>query len=503
MVRGRLARLALIPLLLAAGCAVTREIETMEELRKVRPQPLLLLAADRTQYELMAYTVLDSALEGMGFHIVDGVRSPFEGRIAYGDLLYIQRRSPSLGYGIVATVAGGAAVLFLIDAAEKERLYLYKPEPSSGGSSCPYVYAWDGTGYRLQGEAFGTAFGRGLEATTACLLPAAFPREGEIALRLANGRPETHYVDAVRLLAYAAPAEAEVVLDAENRAWPVRAARPPLRSSRAQVGPSAERGYRDSIEVAFARPPGAESASLVVRAINTSLVYEAFTLVFGYLGDQTLPFLDQIEHDPELLAALRDWIRDCSLTVEVAGGGGWTIAGRVAPEASAIAFERLVRLRPAGDRADSVRVRLSSLADLWRIEAVEIDWTPAQPLAGHPLPLRRAEMCADGEAGVGGRAGALLAGDGERYAVMFPGDRIDLTFAAGEQGEEAIPRSRDERIVYALEVRGYLHEWPPAEAPAALASLPMAPGPQRLAYVRAFVRDPQALLPLVYGSRSP
>ena len=482
--------------LLVAGCGSIRNIRTYEQLRDAAPGPLRALARDRTIYELATYTVLDSALQGEGTHIVQGARSPFAGRLPYRDLVYIESRQGGFWRTADVVLAVMLTGSFLANARQYRGLEIYS---IGGGESCPYIYVWDGGRYVLQGEAFGRSIGKALEGATTCMLPAAAARDGALRARLTNERPETHYVNRVRLLAFEAPAGSTVGLDTENRAWPVFDPRPPRRpwpgpsreldASRAPGADAAEcgTGYRDSLELTLPHPKGAGPGSLIVRAINTDLVYTAFALIFGYLGEQSLSFLYEVEHDPELVRTLQTWIEECSLSVELRQGGRWTHAGAIAPEASAVPFSRIVRIDATGVTDDSIRVRLSTLADGWRINAVEVDWTPAAPLEAHPVAMRSALHSG------GGSVAERLRDADESYAVIFPGERIDLSF-------DAYPASALGKIAYALDVSGYLHEWPPASESTACVSLRSGvPGFDRLAFVNDLVRHRDALLPLVYA----
>jgi hypothetical protein len=209
-------------------------------------------------------------------------------------------------------------------------------------------------------------------------------------------------------------------------------------------------------------------------------------MVFAYLGDQSLPFLYELENDPELIGALKDWIRDCSLDIDVWRDGRWISAGAIPPEASVTPFTRVVRIDAPDTREDSIRVRLTSLTDAWRIEDAGIDWSPVTPLESRVLAMRSAER------GGATSAMAALSGDDARYAVVLPGERIDLLF-------DALPGREKGRVAYALDVSGYLHEWPPASETAVTGPmLPASSGTDRIAVVRHLIRHREALLPLVY-----
>lgn len=493
--------------LLAAGCTARREIRTFEELREVQPAPLRLLAADRSIYELQTYTVLDTALAGSGERIVGRVRSPFTGEIPYREVVYIQVARE--GHWSTLGLLGAAAMLTTYFRLANENHGLDIFYESEG--SCPMLYAWDGECFELQGEVFGTSFGRGLESATICLLPAAMELGGEIRARLANERPETHYVNGVRWLAYEAPQACGVLLDGEGGAWPLLDPRPPIDSAPelrardgnwwqgdpAGAGPGTD--FRDRVELAFARPPACADAegshaSVIVHAINTSLVYQTCERVFGYLGDQGLLFLQQVEQDPELIAALRQWIRDCSLTVEILRGDTWEPAGLIPPEASATGFSRIVRIDARGTESQSLRLRLSTLAGGWRIDAVEIDWTEGPPLRPLALPLRAALHSEQGSVEV------PLSDADASYALLLPGERIDLAC-------DARPAAAGMKRVYAIEARGYLHEWPrrteiATEQPALSGSTRAAPTAvaegDRVAVVCDLIRHRERFLPIVY-----
>jgi hypothetical protein len=147
-----------------------------------------------------------------------------------------------------------------------------------------------------------------------------------------------------------------------------------------------------------------------------------------------------------------------------------------------------VRIDATGIEEDSVRVRLTSLADSWRIDAVTVDWTPAFQLPAHLMDMRAAEHSEAGSV-----MGDLSRADGN-YSVLLPGQRIDMSFPAYRPGP-------NRKVAYALEVRGFLYEWPPAAAAAAGGAtfLPASLGSDRLAVVNDLVRHRDVFLPLVYA----
>lgn len=490
----RVAALLLAVVLLAvvpAGCARTIRYTRFSALQAALPGTLRVYTTDRVIYDLVAYTVSDSVLEGSGTRLVGGERSPFSGRIPFREIVYLQSREGTR-MRVTSLIGALAATAGWFGAAAQDHGLRVYPV----GGSCPFLYVWNGDRFVLQGEAFGTSLGRGLEGTTTCVLPAAAARDGTIAVRITNERPETHYIDRVQLEAFATPPGCAAVADPAGRIWPVRSPRGPLDPPAGLEGrdgifrdPPPEAavfgaGYRDVLELRFARPPGASTASLVVDAINTDLAYWSFEQILKYLGDSSLFFLDRIESDPALIETLRAWILDLSLSVEVWSEGEWRCAGRIAPEASAIPFTKLVRIEVDPVGPEPVRVRLGTVAGGWRIDSVGLDGTVSAPLEPRPLRLRAAEIAGADVAGTVAHA------DGRRV-VTLPGDRLNLDFDGVSGGDPAL-------VSYALRVTGYLHEWFPAPSDAgSVLSLQRDGGTDRLAVVDRLVRTPRALLPIL------
>jgi hypothetical protein len=461
MAIGQRSPVAVVAILFAlCGCvAVTTDMTTFQDLMKYREDGrtwLRVLATDSSLYEVSEFTIRDSSLDITAVQCKGDERIPFTGRLPFSRCVYIQGMKPSIGRTILATGFLCYVGYSLAAASQEHGLDVHR---ILKGGSCPYVYAWDGDHYVLQGEVFGTAFGKALETHTACMLPAAAVGNKKVLVRVANERPETHFLNAVHLFGYRRPAGSTVVLDNEHHAWPVIHPRVPLHcppelenrdgkvltSDAGNTRPGG--GHRDVVYLTLPSPGDGHTGSLVVHAINSHLDNAVFDMVFGYLGKESLRFIDRVEHDPQLVGELGEWIHDCSLTVEVWRGGTWVFEGEITPEANVTSFTRVVRVHTEAGDEDSLRIRLSSLADLWSLDAVELDWTPAEQLTPHPMRMLSAIHSSTGSV-----VEPLAARDGE-YTVLVPEERIDMEFAAA-------PSASGEEWVYALDAAGYLYEWP-------------------------------------------
>jgi hypothetical protein len=247
-------------------------------------------------------------------------------------------------------------------------------------------------------------------------------------------------------------------------------------------------GFRDQLEVQFKLPETASEARLVVHAINTELISEVYQSVGTLLGDATLEFYNALEHDPQLQHNVREWIRECSLAVEVETGNGWREVGRIPPEATAVPFSRAIRVGSLEGLHSPLRFRLSTLTDTWRIDAVSIDSSPAQPIPMFPLEMTTA-IASDGR----DQRGAIESGD-STYALILPPHYIDVTF-------DSAPTRKMQKPVYAFAAQGYLYEWFPtsSDSTSSLVSKSTS-GPNRIALLKLIMQQKDLFLPPIYAA---
>jgi len=239
------------------------------------------------------------------------------------------------------------------------------------------------------------------------------------------------------------------------------------------------------MELAFPMPKHPAGGSLIVHAINTQLINAVYDIVFRYLGDQSLLFLYEVEHNQELIARLKEWIAECSLTVEVWKGDRWVGTGMIPPEANEVPFSKIARINGAEMQGEELRVRLTSLADVWEIDAVEIDWTASAPLKASVQPMLAA--CHS----VTGPNRSAVQGTDNDYSLMLPGERIDMEFSGR-------PPSGNGKVFYFLKAGGYLYEWLPEKQAEGLPLLLASLNVDRVQTTCNLVRHRDAFLGLVF-----
>ncbi len=181
--------------------------------------------------------------------------------------------------------------------------------------------------------------------------------------------------------------------------------------------------FEDLIEITFNRPAESQQGSIIIRAINTYFGNLVFEKLFEFLGDQSLSFMYAIENDQEVIQLLQDWTIESWLKVSVWNGSSWLPCGILYPEANATPFSRLVRINIPAGIGNTVKLRLTALADVWKIDAVSLDWTEVKKLDKELVPL----ISVDGQ--LSENQLELIHEKDDQYAILLPSQNIDLTYA--------------------------------------------------------------------------
>lgn len=494
----------LVAMMCGMGCESYQTTKMSELEQRHGKGPIRILTVDSLLYTLNTFIYTDSTLSGAGVLKRNGETRTFEGTIPFSRILFIERFEFSLGK---AAWAFPMAVWALKGVTGPSPSHFVIRRPHRGGS-CPFIYAFDGREFKLEGEAFGTSVSKSLEARTLTLLPSLTSANDKLVIRVSNERPETHILNNVQLFAGDSRQDSSVVLDIDNTLWPVVHAFPP-RTARDHSGRDALHalaksdgyywksdlarttpfsGFRDRIAAEFDIPAGGSEATLIIRAINTNLINEVYRAVGEILGDATLQFYRALEEEPELQNTVREWIRESSLRIEIERRGTWEEIGTILPEATMVSFSRAIRLTDLQNIEGPLRVRLSTMTDVWRIDALSVDFSPVQPIPIHPLALKSVTST-DGMSW----KDAIASADSS-YALIFPPHHLDLTFDPGMTSQMQNP-------VYVFAAQGYLYEWFPASAEYAVPMFASSPikSEDRVQIFKALIQQKDIFLPVIYS----
>jgi len=160
-------------------------------------------------------------------------------------------------------------------------------------------------------------------------------------------------------------------------------------------------------------------------------------------------FYWSLEEDSSLKDFFRRWIQKTSLTVELSTEQGWKKIGAILPEANVVPFTRAIRFPNLDDVQGALKIRLSSLTDVWHIDAVSVDYSSKELLPSRPLDLLAANASNKNV-----DVPKVIAESDSLYMTIMPSEYIDITFKGVAIGNMQNPS-------YMVSVGGYFYEWFP------------------------------------------
>jgi hypothetical protein len=335
--------------------------------------------------------------------------------------------------------------------------------------SCPTVYSGDGA--VEEAELFSNSIAPLFEARDVDRLQAQPDSRGILRLEVRNEAMETHYINHLQLFEVQHSADEFVLPDAEDHPVVVRGVRPPPtiagrsgQDLRETLGAADGKFYRtdrrfidnaraddidDWIDLTADVPDGANSVALVFRLRNslltTTLLYDE---MLGPAGARAIDWLGsglaQISNAVEL-GRWRE--RRAGLHISVWRDGAYHEVARV-PDSGPIDWHDVAAVIPAVKGETSLRIRLSFLADQWRIDRVGVASAERE---GTPRVIQISDVT-----GSSGRpentAMESLSAPDDRYLQTNPGERFFVDFNVGQTPDG---RSR----TFLLSSQGYYTEW--------------------------------------------
>ncbi|HYT70962.1 MAG TPA: hypothetical protein VEK78_06225 [Gemmatimonadales bacterium] len=338
--------------------------------------------------------------------------------------------------------------------------------------SCPTYYADSAGTPVLEAEGFSYSIAPLFEARDVDRLRVGVGPDGALRLEVRNEALESHYLNQLELLEVNHGAAELVLPDEWGRPLAVRGWVEPaavtdrsgrdlrallattdghvFRTDHRLLDAAGTAGLEDYIDVTLPRPPGAESVAVVLRArnslLNTVLLYDVM------LGARGARALDWVGSDLERVGPaleLGNWYATrMGMRVAVWRGGGYQDAGRIR-DTGPIAWKDVAIVVPVPrEERDSLRLRLSFVADNWRIDRLGVAAGVRRPFP-RPVLLARVLRSDGGEDSVALRS--LRAADAQ-YLQTGPGQRFDAVFEPGRPLADSLR-------TFLLASQGYYVEW--------------------------------------------
>jgi len=334
--------------------------------------------------------------------------------------------------------------------------------------SCPTVYSAGGV---EEAELFSNSIAPLFEGRDLDRLRATADADGIVSLEIRNEAMETHYINHLQLLEVSHASGETVVPDHEGtplivgRDAPISSAvnrdgldvRNVLAASDnrfystdpARLAAARADDMQDWIDVTVPVEPGATSAAISLRMRNsllsTILLYD---VMLGSAGASAIDWLGNGLQNIGTAVELSRWHQKrAGLHLSVWQDGAWRSVARM-PDSGPISWHDVAAVLPVPSGETQLRVRLSYLADHWRIDKLGVSFS-ARPGAPRVVPV----------SSVAGRDGTAetpalenMRAPDDRYLQTRPGQTFVARFDAG-QTAPSVART------FLLSSQGYYIEW--------------------------------------------
>jgi len=487
------------------GCNYPGLINDKFELYQAMGRELTLLTNDSLKYNLTSYKIGDSLISGEGYLLNQKDKTVFSGDILYDSIQYIQINRYNFAKSLIFTGMIITAGILLSESFHNEMNV--EPEviytgPSGGSGSCPYILSRKGDEYILDGEAFSIGLGKALEMKTNTMLYNLGDQEEKV-VKILNERPETHYFNSISINSVLVPENSIPVFDSDSNIFPVTEIKPPLLavdkgngkditseiSLRDQKfwesdlsGATQGNKFRDVIELEFESNNTEGEVSFFINAQNTFLANAVFENLGTFLEGDLLDFYHSVETDPEMIRIMKRHQKNTFLNVSIWNGKDWEIIGELFPEGNMAPFSKVVRFNIPQINGDKIKIRLSSLSDVWKIDQAGIDFTNVKSLPVSEIKdVRVTKNSKSIEESVS------ISDD--KYEFLLPGESIDISFNGLEEVEGY------SRFYYAG-VEGYLYEWISGTNETKFQTV--SQGKNKISLLKSFLANDNPFLPIVY-----
>ncbi len=342
--------------------------------------------------------------------------------------------------------------------------------------SCPTFYS-DSSGVPvLEAEGFSYSIAPLFEQRDVDRLRASANPDGHLTLEVRNEALETHYLNQLELIETLHTIDEYIVPDQGGRPIALRGLHAAatardragrdiapaiaesegivFRTDSATLAGASANDLDDYIDLTIPRPKNVDSVAIVLRMrnslLNTVLLYQRI------LGDPGAKSLDWVGRSLQQITGAIDvgrwYTRRMGMRIAVKDGADYRPVGRIG-DSGPIAFHDVAFLVPvpsggAGATGDSMHVRLSFIADDWRIDRIRVS-------TGYRRPATRAISATDvatHDLSQSSSARRDLREADEGYVVASPGQSFTIRFEVGKEPPTGVR-------TFLLASQGYYNEW--------------------------------------------
>jgi hypothetical protein len=412
-------------LLYAGGCYTYRQVQSSDVEAIKNADVVMIVTTDDMVFELTRVQVDPPWIAGQGPYKHG---QPLERvKVHLDDIKSIEVKNQSTGLTLLATAVGLAAGACLLYALVVVIILLTK-------ESCPFIYAYDGSDFRLEGELYSGAVFKAIERKDYLRLHHLVATESDCRIKISNEAHETQNTDELTLLAVDHPLETEVIADRNGKMLVLSDPQPPISAedfkgkevtkavrtidrvpwvtNPLEKNPNESADLKDGIIVQFDKPDAINSVQLAVRIGNTfwaDYIFGRYTALYGYLIDD---WYENRSEDLSLKKRAERFMREngLALNVQVLSEESWEDVGYFYPTGPIALQDDVLEFEPPD--SDILTIRLVGGSFFWMIDYVAVDWVEDPDVDIHRLsPIEAVDE-------KGSDVRELLAGSDDRYYTM-------------------------------------------------------------------------------------
>jgi hypothetical protein len=290
-----------------------------------------------------------------------------------------KRTTSSYVLGALGYTLGAMSVAFIIVLATK--------------SSCPFVSAYDGKDFVLQGEIYGGAIYPQLARHDYLPLKMVPLADGSLQLKISNELKEKQFTDMAHLWVATHDKGTKVYADESGRLYSVSSPEVPLSATLngnknllpalqaegdnriAYLDDTTTADAGNAVVMRFKKKAGAKEARLLLTLKNgywLDLLYGELAKGFGNYYEKYLE-----EQSKKPAAQLQQWIKDqqLSLSVSVETNAGWKNISNVTTVGPLANRSVVVPIDVSSTEGDEVTIKLSSGFMFWEIDYAALDFS--------------------------------------------------------------------------------------------------------------------------------
>lgn len=264
----------------------------------------------------------------------------------------------------------------------------------SSAGSCPFVYSHIGGQYLFESETLGGTYFESAQRSDWTPLKKLQEEQGHLGVRIANARPETDFIDEVKLVVVDHLQGTTVFPSHDGQFYRLKTLLTPLtaidyngsdvseqiheRDGKFWLSDPFDRhlddveDFRDGIVMEFPKDPDASAISLAVSTKNTAWFMSIGQEMMELPGKDWEAFYDQFNQSEAARNQLNEMMtREMLLHAEIWDGTQWTSAGQIEIVGPMTWRDEVVQVDLSTIQTPTLKIRFSSTAGFWMIDSIQ------------------------------------------------------------------------------------------------------------------------------------